>query len=146
MRKMGLDIGDKRIGVAVSDALNITAQGKTVIVRKEHQKDLRQIEKLIQKYNITEVVAGLPVNMDNTEGPQVDKVRNYVNFLKNNLEIPVVFWDERLTSLEAERVLIKADLSRAQRKKVIDQVAASLILQNYLDHQNYQKEREDNNG
>ncbi|MFW5985550.1 MAG: Holliday junction resolvase RuvX [Halanaerobiaceae bacterium] len=146
MRKMGLDIGDKRIGVAVSDALNITAQGKTVIVRKEHQKDLRQIEELIQKYNITEVVAGLPVNMDNTEGPQVDKVRNYVNFLKNNLEIPVVFWDERLTSLEAERVLIKADLSRAQRKKVIDQVAASLILQNYLDHQNYQKEREDNNG
>lgn len=146
MRKMGLDIGDKRIGVAVSDALNITAQGKTVIVRKEHKKDLRQIEELIQKYNITEVVAGLPVNMDNTEGPQVDKVRNYVNFLKNNLEIPVVFWDERLTSLEAERVLIKADLSRAQRKKVIDQVAASLILQNYLDHQNYQKEREDNNG
>lgn len=132
---MGLDIGDKRIGIAISDALNITAQSKEVLIRTDHQQDLKVIKNYIEKYNIDEIVVGLPKNMNNSLGTQAEKVKNYVNFLKNNLEISIILWDERLSSREAERLLIKADLSRSHRKKVIDQVAASIILQSYLDYQ-----------
>ena len=145
MRKMALDLGDKKIGVAVSDALNITAQGKGVIERTDHRQDLEKIKAYIEDYDVGKLIVGLPKNMDNSEGPRVEKTRNYVNFLKNNLDIPVVFWDERLTTREAERMLIKADLRREHRRQVIDQVAASLILQNYLERQrrkkNHKKDR-----
>ena len=148
MRKMALDLGDKRIGVAVSDELNITAQGKGVITRSDHRQDLGKIKKYIEQNNITEIIVGLPKNMNNTEGPRVEKTRNYVNFLKNNLDVPIILRDERLTSREAEKMLIKADLRREHRREVIDQVAASLILQNYLDYENRKqksKSQEDNN-
>ena len=133
MRKLGLDIGDKRIGIAVSDALNITANTKGFIKRTDHRKDLKEIKNYIKEYNIGELIVGLPKNMDGSIGLQAEKTKQYVNFLKNNLDIPVKMWDERLSSREAEKLLIKADVSRQKRKKVIDGVAASIILQGYLD-------------
>ena len=142
LRSLALDVGDKRIGVAVSDALNMTAQAKGVIVREEHHQDLAQLKDYIEQYGVTEIVVGLPKNMDNTEGSQAKKTKNFANFLKNNLELPIIMWDERLTSRAAERMLIQADLSRKKRKKVIDQVAAALILQNYLDFKKQKSKQE----
>ncbi len=139
LRKMGLDIGNKRIGIAISDSLNYTAQGKEVLIRKNHQQDLKIIKNYIDKYQVDELVVGLPKNMDNSTGPQAKKVKNYFNFLRNNLEISVILWDERFSTKEAEKILIEADLSRADRKKVIDKVAASIILQGYLDYRKRQK-------
>ncbi|MFW5998876.1 MAG: Holliday junction resolvase RuvX [Halanaerobiaceae bacterium] len=136
MRKMGLDIGDKRIGIAISDAMNITAQSKEVLKRTDHKKDLELIKDYIDKYEVEEIIVGLPKNMDGSIGPQAEKVKNYFNFLNNNLDIPIKFWDERLSTREAERFLIKADLSREKRKNVIDRVAAAIILQSYLNYQN----------
>ncbi|MGM0437133.1 MAG: Holliday junction resolvase RuvX [Bacillota bacterium] len=132
MRKLGLDFGDKRIGVAISDALGITAQGKGYISRTDLKKDLEIIKEYIKKYSIDEVIVGMPRNMDGSYGPRAKKTQEFVNFLNNNLEISITTWDERLSSKEAERVLIKADMSRKKRKEVIDKMAASLILDSYL--------------
>ena len=132
MRKLGLDFGDKKIGVAVSDALGITAQGKGYISRTDLKKDLEIIKDYIEKYSVDEVIVGMPRNMDGSYGLRAKKTQEFINFLKNNLEIPIKTWDERLSSKEAERVLIKADMSRKKRKEVIDQMAASLILDSYL--------------
>lgn len=132
---MGLDIGDKRIGIAISDAMNITAQSKEVLERTNHKEDLAVIKGLIKKYEVGEVIVGLPRNMDGSLGPQADKVKQYYNFLKNNLDIPIKFWDERLSTQEAEKFLIKADLTRNKRKGIIDRVAAAIILQSYLKYQ-----------
>lgn len=132
MRKLGLDFGDKRIGIAVSDALGITAQGKDYISRTDLKKDLEIIKDYIEKYSIDEIVVGMPKNMDGSYGPRAKKTQEFVNFLKNNLKIPIKTWDERLSSKEAERILIKADMSRKKRKEVIDKMAASLILDSYL--------------
>lgn len=139
MRKMGLDFGDKTIGVAISDAINLTAQGKDTIRRTDLRKDLKKIYVYLDKYQIDEIIVGFPLNMDGTLGPRAEKTMEFVNFLNNNLDIPVKLWDERLSTREAERLLIEADLSRARRKDVIDQVAASIILQGYLDSQKYGK-------
>jgi len=142
LRKLGLDFGDKRIGVAVSDALGITAQGKGYISRTDLKKDLEIIKDYIKKYSIDEIVVGMPKNMDGSHGPRAKKTQEFVNFLKNNLEIPIKTWDERLSSKEAERVLIKADMSRKKRKEVIDKMAASLILDSYLKANNRRKNDE----
>lgn len=130
---MGLDFGSKTIGVAISDELGITAQGKTTIVRTDLRNDLKKIIKYIEKYKVKEIIVGLPKNMDGTLGSRAEKTQQFVNFLNNNLDLPVKFWDERLSSREAEKLLIEADLSRSRRKEVIDKVAASIILQGYLD-------------
>ena len=132
MRKLGLDFGDKRIGIAVSDALGLTAQGKGYISRTDLKNDLGIIKDYINKYSIDEIVVGMPKNMDGSLGKRAEKTQAFVNFLKNNLDIPINTWDERLSSREAEKVLIKADVSRSNRKEVIDQLAASLILDSYL--------------
>mgnify|MGYP006290890609 CR=1 FL=1 len=142
---MGLDIGDKRIGVSISDSMNLTAQSKEVIKRTDRRQDLKIIKKYIKKYQVNEIIVGLPKNMDGTLGPQAEKTKNYTNFLKNNLDLPIIFWDERLSSREAEKLLIKADVSRSRRKGVIDQVAASIILQGYLDFKNNQNTGGSNN-
>jgi len=144
---MGLDIGDKRIGIAISDSSNLIAQSKEVLKRTDHRKDLKVIKEYIQKYEIDEIIVGLPINMDGSFSAQTKKTEQYINFLKNNLDIEVKTWDERLTSREAEKILIKADLSRKKRKQVIDGLAASIILRNYLDRQkNLNKEiKEDKN-
>ncbi len=139
LRSMGLDYGSKTIGVSVSDELGITAQGKGTIKRTDLRHDLQKIMEYIEKYQVEEIIVGLPRNMDGTFGSRAEKTQQFVNFLNNNLDLAVKFWDERLSSREAERLLIKADLSRARRKKVIDQVAASIILQTYLDSQRINK-------
>lgn len=132
-RIMGLDVGDKTIGVAVSDPLGITAQGITTIRRKGINSDFRELEILIEQYNVSEVVVGLPKNMNNTIGPQGEKVLQFVEKFKNKFGINVVLQDERLTTVSAERLLIDADVSRKKRKDVIDKVAATYILNSYLE-------------
>lgn len=132
MRVMGLDVGERRVGVALSDELGITAQGFKVIDRKEGIFD--ELAEIAEKYQVTEVVVGLPKRMDGTLGPQAEKVLAFGEELKRRLGLPVKFWDERLSTAEAERLLLQADQSRRRRKKVRDKVAATIILQGYLDH------------
>lgn len=139
MKKIGLDVGDKTIGVAVSDALNITAQGIMTIERIGIKKDTNKVIELIKEHGCDTVVIGLPKKLDGTDSPQTEKVRDFRVKLENKLrscgmgDMDVVFYDERLTTVMAERVLIEADLSRKRRKEVIDKQAAVLILQGYLD-------------
>lgn len=137
MRCMGLDYGDKTIGIAISDALGWTAQPKAVIRRKNLTDDFAILKEYIDKYDVQEVVVGLPINMDGSEGIRVRRTEEFVNFLRKRLDIPVKVWDERLTTRQAENILLEADLSRSRRKEVIDQIAASIILQNYLDTKYY---------
>lgn len=136
MRVMGLDFGDKTIGVAISDPLGLTAQSKGVIRRSNLNADLEELKKYISDYQVSEIVIGLPKNMNGTLGSRAEKTGQFVNFLKKRLDLPIKLWDERLSTVEAEKLLINADLSRAKRKVVIDQVAAAIILQSYLDARN----------
>lgn len=139
MRKLGLDVGDKTIGVAVSDDLGIIAQGVTTIERVGIRKDTGKVLDYIKEYNCDTVVIGLPLKLDGTDSPQTAKVRDFRQKLENKLkgggmnQVKVEFYDERLTTVMAERVLIEADLSRNKRKEIIDRQAAIIILQSYLD-------------
>lgn len=133
MKILGLDYGDRRIGVAVSDAFGWTAQGLTVIERRQPGGDIDQIAKLVTEHGIEEVVVGLPKNMNGSIGPRGELCMAFAEELKAVLQIPVHLWDERLTTVSAHRTLIEADVSRKKRKGVVDKMAASLILQNYLD-------------
>lgn len=127
-----MDVGDRRIGVAVSDALGLTAQPVTSLTRKSLAEDLDAIGRLVASCEAGEVVVGLPRDLRGTLGPQARKALAFAEALKIRLAVPVVTWDERFTTQEAERVLLEADLSRAKRRKVVDRVAAGLILQGYL--------------
>ena len=133
MRILGLDIGSKRIGVAISDELGFTAQGIETLRCKSPEDDAAAIAKLAEKYNVEEIVVGIPYNMDGSEGPQAEKVRAAVERIKQRAKVPMREWDERLSTVAAERVLVEADMSRSKRRKVIDKVAAVIILQGYLD-------------
>lgn len=139
MRKLALDVGDKTIGVAVSDALLLTAQGITTIERVGIRKDTGKILDFLREYDCDTVVIGLPKKLDGTDSIQTEKVYEFKTMLENKLKsnsmgrIAVVFQDERLTTVMAEKVLIEADLRRNRRKEVIDKQAAVLILQSYLD-------------
>jgi len=130
---MGLDIGSHTIGIAVSDELGLTAQGLKTIRRKSMKEDLREISSMVAQFKVDRIVVGLPLNMDGTLGRQVEKVYQWIKALEGEIHLPVVTWDERLSTVEASRVLLEADLSRKKRKKVIDKLAAVLILQGYLD-------------
>ena len=130
---MGLDVGTKRIGVALSDELGMTAQGLTVVHRKNTRADLSELATLAKTHEVTQVVLGLPLNMDGSEGPGAASARAFGEMVAKTLGVPVELWDERLSTVAAERVLLEADLSRAKRKQVIDQVAAAYILQGWLD-------------
>ncbi len=132
-RVLGLDVGDKYIGVAVSDLLQMTAQGLTTIKRESKVNDFKAIEDLINEYGIKKVVVGLPKNMNGTMGPQSEKVMKFAEKIKNKFKIDIIYIDERLTTVSAERVLIESEVRRENRKKVIDKIAASYILQMYLD-------------
>lgn len=132
MRIMGLDLGEKNIGVAVSDPLGLTAQGITVIHRVNLKSDLYQIKNLIKRYNVTEIIIGLPLNMNGTAGPSAQMAQRFSSYLKKEVDIPVHLWDERLTTTAAEKVLLEGDVSRFKRKRVIDKMAAVLILESYL--------------
>lgn len=137
-RYMALDVGYRTIGVAISDPLFIMASGHSTIFRENLEKDLEILKDIIVKESIIKIVVGLPKNMNNTVGPQGEKVLSFVEDLKiflkdNNFEIEIVMQDERLTTVSAERILIEGNMSRKNRKKVIDKVAATYILQSYLD-------------
>lgn len=136
-RIMGLDIGNNTIGVAVSDMLGMTAQGITTIKRTSKKNDLEALKDIIAKNNVNLIVAGLPKNMNGTIGPQAEKVQKFCELLTSELNIKVEFWDERLTTVSAEKMLISGDVRRKDRKKVIDKVAAVFILQNYLDYKKF---------
>lgn len=133
MRILGLDLGDKTIGVAISDPLGWTAQGLEVIRRSTEEEDIKKLIDIVNKYQVELIVLGMPKNMNGTIGPQGEKVQQFSQTLENIIKLPVEFWDERLTTAAAERMLIGADVSRSKRKKVIDKMAAALILQGYLD-------------
>jgi len=132
-RILGLDVGDKYIGVAVSDLLQLTAQSVKTIKRESKEKDFKEIENLIKEYDIKKIVVGLPKNMNGTLGPQSEKVIKFAEKIKNKFNIEIIYIDERLTTISAERILIESDVRRENRKKVIDKIAASYILQMYLD-------------
>lgn len=136
MRVMALDVGDRNIGVAISDETGLVARGIAVIKRKSIEKDLQDIKNFIKENHVEKIVIGLPKNMNGTVGFQGSKVLNLVEKLKEVTSLPVITWDERLTTVMAERVLIQADMSRKKRKSIIDKMAAAIILQNYLDSQN----------
>jgi len=132
---MGLDIGSHTIGVAISDELKVTAQGLKTIRRKSMEEDLNEISNLISEFKIDKIVVGLPKNMDGTLGKQAKMVFQWIKNLKEKINLPVVTWDERLTTIEASKVLLQADLSRQKRKRVIDKISAILILQGYLNQE-----------
>ncbi|WP_068983702.1 Holliday junction resolvase RuvX [Lysinibacillus xylanilyticus] len=138
MRIMGLDVGSKTVGVAVSDALGWTAQGIETVKIDEAigEFGIKRIAELVKEYAITEFVVGYPKNMNNTVGPRGEASENYKKLLEETFSLPVKLWDERLTTMAAERMLIEADVSRKKRKQVIDKMAAVMILQGYLDSKN----------
>lgn len=133
MRLMGLDIGEKTIGVALSDPFGWTAQGLKTIRRKGIKSDINEIISIVNEFGVEKVVAGLPKNMNNTIGPTGEKVIAFCEKLRSSLKLEIIFQDERLTTVAAEKMLIDADVSRKKRKDVIDTVAATYILQTYLD-------------
>ena len=136
MRLMGLDVGTKTVGIALSDPLQMTAQPHSTLRYQSEGEAHKKILLLIRLEEVETIVAGLPLNMHGTEGPQAAFVRKFIESLKKSpaaAKTNVIFWDERLSSVGAERALLEADLSRAKRKKVIDKMAAVFILQGYLD-------------
>lgn len=132
-RILGIDVGDKRIGIAVTDPLQITAQGVMTLKRKTRDDDLEAFRELIKKYEIKKVVAGLPLNMDGSESAQTRKTVNFCQFIKKRLDLEIIYIDERLTSSWSEKVLIEGNVSRENRKDYIDMLAAQIILQSYMD-------------
>ncbi len=145
MRKIALDVGDKTVGIALSDELGITAQGLMTLERVGIRKDTGKILDLVKEYNCDTIVIGLPKKLDGTDSIQTEKVYEFRTMLENKMRstamkgIEVVWQDERLTTVQAEKVLIEADVSRKKRKQVIDKQAAVLIMQSYLDTHPVQK-------
>lgn len=135
MRIAGLDVGSKTIGIAISDALKLTAQGLDTIRWNENKITSadEQLKQIFEQYEVSEIVVGFPKNMDGTVGKRGEASLTFQAHLQEKFHLPVHLWDERLTTMAAERVLIDADVSRQKRKKVIDKMAAVMILQNYLD-------------
>jgi len=132
-RILALDFGEKRIGVAVSDALSIIAQSVGTIERKGIKNDLKKIQELIREYDANRLIVGLPLNMNGTKGKSANCAIDFVNEVKKEIHIEVEMIDERLTTAQGERILLEADVSRKNRRKNLDKIAAQLILQNYLD-------------
>jgi putative Holliday junction resolvase len=132
-RILGLDVGSRRIGVAVSDPLGITAQGLETLQRRNKRYDLEQLQSVIQEYDVREIVVGLPLRMSGAEGIQSDKMQVFAEDLRKRFRLPVHLWDERLTSAEANRLLRETDLSIEKRGKAVDRMAAVLILQGWME-------------
>ena len=134
MRILGLDVGDRTIGIAARDALLFTAQGIETIRRTFLARDLERLGQLVVEYEVDTLVVGLPKNMDGTQGERCEIVRGFADEVRRVLpQVKIIFWDERLSTVAAAKSLIAADVSRAKRKKVIDKMAAVFILQGYLD-------------
>lgn len=134
-RIMGLDVGDKTIGVAVSDLMGLTAQGIKTVKRIGKKKDIEELKAIIAERQVNKIVSGLPKNMNGTLGPQGEKVIKFCELLQEQTGIKIEYWDERLSTVAAERTLIQGNVRRENRKGVIDMVAAVIILQGYLDRQ-----------
>jgi putative Holliday junction resolvase len=134
MRLLGLDVGDRVIGVALSDETATIASGLDSIRRVGPKKDVRAVVELVRKHGAGELVVGLPLRLDGTPGPQAQKTLAFIESLKPAVGVPVVAWDERLSTVAAQQALLEADVSRKGRRAVVDKVAAILILQNYLDY------------
>lgn len=135
MRIMGLDFGSKTVGVAVSDPLGITAQGVEIIRRKSENKlrqTLARIEELVAEYGVTELVLGYPKHMNGTEGERCEKTKEFQEMLQRRTGLPVALWDERLTTVAADRAMLEAGLDHRERKEHVDEIAAVLILQGYM--------------
>lgn len=132
-RVLGLDVGSKTIGVAVSDLLGITAQGLATIRRRNKRADFAQLEALIRDHEVAEVVIGYPLRMSGGEGIQAEKMQHFAEELRHRLQLPVHLWDERLTSAQANRLLRETDMSISRRRQVVDRMAAVLILQSWMD-------------
>ncbi len=145
MRIIGLDYGTKTVGVAISDALGITAQAIETITRKEEnklRKTYARIEELIKEYEVEEIVVGLPKNMNNTLGERAEACQEFAENLERRTGLSVVMWDERLSTVSADKVLMETGVRRENRKAVIDQIAAVFILQGYLDYKDMQAKKE----
>lgn len=136
---MALDVGSRTIGIACSDALLMTAQGIETIRRTSLENDFNRLRELISEYEVHELVVGMPKNMNGTKGDRAEKTEEFVEKMKAVIDLPVTFWDERLSTVMAERQLIAADVSRKKRKGVIDKMAAVVILQGYLDRLQFSK-------
>lgn len=139
MRIMSLDVGSRTIGIACSDALLMTAQGIETIRRTSLEKDFNRLQELIAEYEVHELVVGMPKNMNGTKGERAEKTEEFVEKMREVIDLPVTYWDERLSTVMAERQLIAADVSRKKRKSVIDKMAAVVILQGYLDRLQFNK-------
>ena len=139
MRIMSLDVGSRTIGIACSDALLMTAQGIETIRRTSLEKDFNRLQELIAEYEVHELVVGMPKHMNGTKGERAEKTEEFVEKMKEVIDLPVSYWDERLSTVMAERQLIAADVSRKKRKSVIDKMAAVVILQGYLDRLQFNK-------
>lgn len=139
MRIMSLDVGSRTIGIACSDALLMTAQGIETIRRTSLEKDFNRLQELIAEYEVHELVVGMPKNMNGAKGERAEKTEEFVEKMKEVIDLPVSYWDERLSTVMAERQLIAADVSRKKRKSVIDKMAAVVILQGYLDRLQFNK-------
>ena len=135
MRILGLDYGSKRIGVAVCDELGMTAQGLATIIQKNRQQTLEEIAGFIRTYNAEKIVIGYPIRLDGSEGIQCEKINNFASILESTFSLPVIKWDETLSTKEAEEILTRANIARNKRRNIVDKLAASLILQGYLDAQ-----------
>ena len=133
MRILSLDYGSKRIGVAVCDELGMTAQGLATIARKNRRKDLEEIAGFIRTYSVEKIVIGYPIRLDGTEGIECEKINKFASMLESTFSLPVIKWDETLSTKAAEEILIRANIARKRRKNIVDKLAASLILQGYLD-------------
>ena len=139
MRIMALDVGSRTIGIACSDALLMTAQGIETIRRTSLEKDFNRLRELIAEYEVHELVVGMPKNMNGTKGDRAEKTEEFVEKMKTVIDLSITFWDERLSTVMAERQLIAADVSRKKRKGIIDKMAAVVILQGYLDRLQFSK-------
>lgn len=133
MRILGLDVGKKTIGVAVSDPLGFTAQGLTTIRRTKKEQDIQEIKKFCDEYEADIIVIGLPKNMNGTIGPSGEITMAFGKLIQEELNVEIKYWDERLTTVAAQKAMLEADLSRSKRKKIVDKVASTYILQGYLD-------------
>ena len=134
MRIIGLDVGTRTIGVAVSDPLGLTAQGVTTIRRRDIDRDMQALADIIREYEAEQILIGLPLNMNGTAGPSVDMAKELGAEAESRLGLPVIYRDERLSTVAAGRTLLEGDVSRKKRRQVIDKMAAVFVLQGYLDY------------
>jgi len=133
-RILGLDVGSKRIGIAISDPLGFTAQGLETLQRQNKRVDFEKLSKLVRDYEVAEIVVGFPLRMSGAEGTQAEKMQRFAQELRERVGLPVHLWDERLSSAEANRLLRETEMSIKRRGQVVDQMAAVLILQSWMEH------------